>query len=526
MIQNRSKDIGFKLLELEIHNHPVFKEKVIFSFVNLEDDFEKPYSTVIIGPNGTGKSFLLSFLANLFLKLEKISKREKIQINESFRIKYIRHGHLYEIGNVNTDKLKLSGMKIFTKKGIKKQLWFLRDQEEIKAKQITLPKKIITNSVLITDRFTIPKDNPEIFQYLGIRQENRPNIAGTRTLIQKTSELIFSRLVVNDLEFLLSVGETLEYLNFERSFEIVYEPRYAKYFFSGDLTPERFKELFENFWVKGKGFSRRSKDKPSYGIEYYFKEVKNDESLIIKLTKVLNEITSENFKNKEGSKSRIISYSLLETYIYRLDHFPIINILRKLDLLSYPSIILKRNNVKLNLDQISSGEYHLFNSLVGLLASTHQHSLILIDEPEISLHPNWQMKFIEFLNKLFDRFYTCHFIIATHSHFLISDLDGRNAKILGLHIDQDKSILVEDINMNTFGWSAEEVLLKIFKLPTLRNYFIGEKITNILELISHSQRDEGLIREKVQELKDLNIENISADDPFRPALDKLLERYG
>ena len=37
----------------------------------------------------------------------------------------------------------------------------------------------------------------------------------------------------------------------------------------------------------------------------------------------------------------------------------------------------------------SSGEFHLFSSFVGFMASIKLYSLILIDEPEISLHPNW-----------------------------------------------------------------------------------------------------------------------------------------
>lgn len=55
--------------------------------------------------------------------------------------------------------------------------------------------------------------------------------------------------------------------------------------------------------------------------------------------------------------------------------------------------------------------------------------LILIDEPDLHLHLDWQRQYIA---KLIDTFSTVpenikmHFIIATHSPFIISDLPKEN----------------------------------------------------------------------------------------------------
>ena len=77
--------------------------------------------------------------------------------------------------------------------------------------------------------------------------------------------------------------------------------------------------------------------------------------------------------------------------------------------------------------------------MIGLLATIKPNSLVFIDEPEISLHPNWQMRYLSFLRELFsdEIFATSHILIATHSHFVISDLKGENSKIIGLKKDEN-----------------------------------------------------------------------------------------
>lgn len=58
--------------------------------------------------------------------------------------------------------------------------------------------------------------------------------------------------------------------------------------------------------------------------------------------------------------------------------------------------------------------------------------MVLIDEPEISQHPNWQMQIIDMLDKCLSDS-KCHFIIATHSHFLVSDLPNYKSSVTYLY---------------------------------------------------------------------------------------------
>ena len=64
---------GFRLLRLEIQNHTVLapkEKKCCIEFFNTQSEesitiSDKPYSTVVIGANGVGKSFVLAAVADI-----------------------------------------------------------------------------------------------------------------------------------------------------------------------------------------------------------------------------------------------------------------------------------------------------------------------------------------------------------------------------------------------------------------------------------------------------------------------------
>ncbi|MDO1499098.1 AAA family ATPase [Winogradskyella maritima] len=152
--------------------------------------------------------------------------------------------------------------------------------------------------------------------------------------------------------------------------------------------------------------------------------------------------------------------------------------LRKIGLLSNPVIKFSDNNVELQ--RASSGEFHLFTTMIGIMASTRKNSLVIIDEPEISLHPNWQMRYIEFIRELFKdtNRVTAHIIIATHSHFLVSDLYGESSNIIGLR-KEDNMIKSIEINKDTYGWSSEDVLYNVFNVKSPTNYYLQADLTEL-----------------------------------------------
>ena len=74
----------------------------------------------------------------------------------------------------------------------------------------------------------------------------------------------------------------------------------------------------------------------------------------------------------------------------------------------------------LSLSKLSSGEQHQVVLLYQLIFNTDSNTLVLIDEPEISLHVVWQKQFMEDLLEI-SKINNMKSIIATHSPQIIGD---------------------------------------------------------------------------------------------------------
>jgi predicted ATP-dependent endonuclease of OLD family len=66
---------------------------------------------------------------------------------------------------------------------------------------------------------------------------------------------------------------------------------------------------------------------------------------------------------------------------------------------------------------LSSGEKHLLRILVDVMQAGPNS--VLIDEPEISMHVDWQTNFIELVRSLNP---DCQLVLATHSPEIVSNL--------------------------------------------------------------------------------------------------------
>ena len=79
-----------------------------------------------------------------------------------------------------------------------------------------------------------------------------------------------------------------------------------------------------------------------------------------------------------------------------------------------------KNGEELLLSTLSSGEQHLIVLLGRLLFGTSRDSLVMIDEPEISLHPYWLERITSIFEKI-QAYKSFNLIFATHSPALIGD---------------------------------------------------------------------------------------------------------
>jgi AAA domain, putative AbiEii toxin, Type IV TA system len=108
-------------------------------------------------------------------------------------------------------------------------------------------------------------------------------------------------------------------------------------------------------------------------------------------------------------------------------------------------------------------------------------SLIFVDEPEISLHPEWQAQYIELLLKTFEHYGGCHFVLATHSPLILSDIGPDNSNVVSLDDNGRRAEGGEDFS----GRSSDYLLVEAFKVPGKNNLYLKQEVIKALRLAAN-----------------------------------------
>ena len=135
-------------------------------------------------------------------------------------------------------------------------------------------------------------------------------------------------------------------------------------------------------------------------------------------------------------------------------------------------------------NHLSHGEKVIFSQLLGIFfyINVNEELLFLFDEPEIALHPNWQKQYLnEVINLLQKIPKKYHFIFATHSPFLLSDIAKENI----IFLEKDETTgncknVTEETNIETFGANIHTLLSHgFFMKDGLMGEFAKGKIRTI-----------------------------------------------
>ena len=118
-------------------------------------------------------------------------------------------------------------------------------------------------------------------------------------------------------------------------------------------------------------------------------------------------------------------------------------------------------------------------------------------------------------------------MIATHSHFLVSDLPIGRSNVMDIERNEEGQTEITPLLAETYGWSAEEVLLKAFKMPTDRNKYLAEVVGELMRGIADKSIDIHEVSEKLDFLKKVKV-HLSDVDPMKKIIETILgtfERY-
>lgn len=159
--------------------------------------------------------------------------------------------------------------------------------------------------------------------------------------------------------------------------------------------------------------------------------------------------------------------------------FPHMNYKAVRNINNQKKVVFSSNGKEIPIDVLSSGEKQIVFRGGFLLKDqkSTKGALILIDEPEISLHPLWQLKIVPFLTKLFTDDagnQTSQIIIATHSPFIIHNSTRHNDKVIVLNRRENGKITIAD-RCEFHGWTTEKQVEEAFNIEL----YIEEGSTSI-----------------------------------------------
>jgi predicted ATPase len=177
----------------------------------------------------------------------------------------------------------------------------------------------------------------------------------------------------------------------------------------------------------------------------------------------------------EGSNlSEIEKSSLTELFKWEAQ-LKILRVIGKIE------VFLRRNRQTISMLAASSGELALITSIVYLSTVITDRTVILIDEPENSLHPRWQKEYAKILLDIF-YLYQPKIIIATHSPLVVNGAE--------LFIKDPKIYKADSFTFkiqNKEPLNVEETLYRFFDLTTPQNRFLSDLIVRYVNLLANEK---------------------------------------
>ena len=140
--------------------------------------------------------------------------------------------------------------------------------------------------------------------------------------------------------------------------------------------------------------------------------------------------------------------------------------------------------------KMSSGQTMLTNLIIDITANVRSNCLIMIDEPEVHLHPNAITQIINVVNLVCDRFSSCC-IMATHSPLVIQSLLSRN--VLIMERDIDGMPVIRQMRIESLGENLTTINEDIFSNGQRDKYY--------RQLIKKAVEGKDSMEEVLQELQ-------------------------
>ena len=150
-----------------------------------------------------------------------------------------------------------------------------------------------------------------------------------------------------------------------------------------------------------------------------------------------------------------------------------------------------------DINDLSSGEKQLFLRTLSIKMLEPKNSIILIDEPELSLHPKWQQRIIEVYKKIGEN---NQIIVATHSPHILGSVSNENIFILYRNENGKIDAKTGDELYSSYGQPIDRVLKDIMGLKSVRTPKIDRDIQELRKLVDEDKYDTEEFKKKYNNL--------------------------
>lgn len=193
------------------------------------------------------------------------------------------------------------------------------------------------------------------------------------------------------------------------------------------------------------------------------------------------------------------------------------NVLRGID------VYLERDADKevIEVSHASSGQLALISSLLFLITNTGHSPLILIDEPENSLHPKWQREYIDkILTALTYR--SAKVFVATHSPLIVTGAITENQDLVSVFkVFNGRAEPIPTEGEMAHTQSIEEILWEAFEVVTPANHFVSERIVDEITRFENGETTKEKVIELIEEMEGESFDNQQIS--FFSAVKKLVD---
>lgn len=152
------------------------------------------------------------------------------------------------------------------------------------------------------------------------------------------------------------------------------------------------------------------------------------------------------------------------------------------------------NNEEFGIEGLSGGEQQILSKVFPLFTDSMKEHVILIDEPEDSLHPSWQARLIPILRRCAKN-NDCQIILATHSPQIISSVRKEEIRIF-THGD-DGYVKAGVCSESPYGWTIEKVLMEIQGVDYIRVPEVEDELNELTRMVEENQYDTDKFKKKL-----------------------------